>query len=621
VIAAILALLAYPVLGTLALWTGFVEWILRSEDLRVEIENPAYTIWPGRIHMKRVGIYVNGDTQFTLEGKDLVGKLRLLPMLLRRFHVTELEARDVRYRMRTQVDSTGGIEERLAAYPPLPELPGANLLREKDAEQTEERESPWTVQIEGIEVRVSELWFMEYRYLGDGTLTGGFLVAPNRMRVDTSVQDLGPGELRFGEKESFAKNFSGRISATIPELDPEQHADESFLDFVTARLDLTGDVQSLRPVGAYVSGVDVSHGKGRLRADVYLDRGWLGPKSKFNYETDDLRVTSKAVRVKTDWKLHADLSAEGTQRKRELPRIQSRARSTYLLLAGRSSRAVSVGIHGHEQDVSLKSRQIGSLAALQHARASFPTIVSDDLGDLDALLPERSPLRIDRGSARASVELEVDDRYRVRGPIRLGIEQAKLRAAGIDLGGKLEARARASVDLKSKRSALRNLSLKLSDVTMSVGDEQVSDWWFALSSARVSAWQLPPERFETTLAIRAKDAEPVLEALAEKDELNDLIAKFTSLDDLRATASLRRVGKVTDVTLASESDVWDVSGRIYSDGKRSLTAIVIGGQAVSLGFASDGKETELEPFAKTSWLNERLRRFPKPLKQFTRPTP
>lgn len=67
VIGVIVALLAYPVLGTLALWTGFVEWVLKSEDLRVEIDNPAYTIWPGHVHAKRVAIFVNGETQFTLE--------------------------------------------------------------------------------------------------------------------------------------------------------------------------------------------------------------------------------------------------------------------------------------------------------------------------------------------------------------------------------------------------------------------------------------------------------------------------------------------------------------------------------------------------------------------------
>src|SRR5688572_12846034 len=157
-IAVVVALLAYPVLGTLALWTGFVEWLLKSEDLRVEIDNPAYTIWPGHVHAKRVGIYVNGETQFTLEGHGFWTVIRLLPMFKHRVHVVSLGAHDVRYRMRVQVDDTRGIEERLAAYPPLPELPGTNVLREKEGAKTEEREKSWIVEVEGIDVKVAELW-------------------------------------------------------------------------------------------------------------------------------------------------------------------------------------------------------------------------------------------------------------------------------------------------------------------------------------------------------------------------------------------------------------------------------------------------------------------------------
>src|SRR4051812_37543038 len=76
-----LALLAYPVLVTLALWTGLVERMLKSEDLRVDIQNPAYSIWPGKVHMKHVRILVNGTTQFILDGQDLVINLRLLELI------------------------------------------------------------------------------------------------------------------------------------------------------------------------------------------------------------------------------------------------------------------------------------------------------------------------------------------------------------------------------------------------------------------------------------------------------------------------------------------------------------------------------------------------------------
>jgi hypothetical protein len=58
-----------------------------------------------------------------------------------------------------------------------------------------------------------------------------------------------------------------------------------------------------------------------------------------------------------------------------------------------------------------------------------------------------------------------------------------------------------------------------------------------------------------------------------------------------------------------------VSGRVYTNTKQTLMALVIGGQAVSLGVADLGSGLQLRPFAKTDWLNERLAAFPKPLIQ------
>src|SRR5215216_1544145 len=210
-VVALVTILAYPVLGTLALWTGFVEWVADSEDLRLEISNPAFTILPGRIHMKRVRVLVNGDTQFILDGHDLFTSISVLELVRHRIHVTRLAAHDVTYQMRVQVKETKGIEKRLAAYPKLPGLPGKNVVHEPAAERTEEREASWTVEVDGIDVDVKELWFFEYRYLGKGTLRGGFTVGPHVMEVRTAVQGLGPGQLRFGENQVIANALRGRI--------------------------------------------------------------------------------------------------------------------------------------------------------------------------------------------------------------------------------------------------------------------------------------------------------------------------------------------------------------------------------------------------------------------------
>jgi hypothetical protein len=604
----LLALLAYPVLGTLALWTGLAEWLLKSEDLRIEIQNPAYTIWPGRVRMKHVRILANGTTQFILEGQDLLLNVRMLELVQRRVHVTELAAHDAIYQMRVQVKDTKGIEKRVAAYPPLRDLPGAKVIREPTAKQSEETDSDWTVEVEGLNVAVKELWFFEYRYLGKGYLRGGFTVGPNVMEVSTAVQDFGPGDLRFGPDQTVATKLRGQITADIPRLNPKERADASFMELVTARVNLRADVQSLANLGAYAEALEVSHGNGPLALDLYLDRGRLGPKSHLDYETASLRVRAEGFGVDGDYQLKFDASGSAEQ----LPLLRSSSKSTYVSLA-RGRRELTVQIHDHQEEARLDTIQLSRSTDLKGASVRMPRIISVDLNDLPVVLPEGAPVEVTSGEARASLNLDMDENYWARGPLSATIEGLALDAAGVQIGGDLKLKAGLRFNPKLKTNFVENLAFTVREMSLRAGERRVREWWMNLDSKRLAFWNTEPPRFQGVLGVRARDLQPVLESLAEKEVISELIPLFTSLTDFRASTSILAEGPVTDVTLASESDVWDIAGRIYKKDQRSQMAVVVGGQAVSLGIASSGDGLELMPFAKTNWLNERLRQFPKPL--------
>lgn len=608
--ALVVFLLAYPVLVTVALWTGFVEWLAKSEDLRVEIENPAYTIWPGRVHMKHVRILMNGTTQFILEGEDLLLNVRLFELIKHRIHVSELSGRDILYQMRVQVEDTKGIEKRVAAYPPLSDLPGAKVIREAAAEQTEETDSDWTVHVEGLDLAVKELWFFEYRYLGDGHLRGAFMVGPQVMEVKTAVQDLGPGEVRFGAKEVIATNLRGQITADIPRLNPDEHADASFMELVTARVNLRTNVESLANMGAYAQNLEVSDGKGPLAVDLYLDKGRLGSKSHLEYETESLRVKGDGFGVASDWKLKFDASGS----KEQLPLVTSTSKSTYVSLA-RGMRSFTVQIHGHEEKAELDTIQLSRSTDLKAASVRMPNIVSVDLRDAPVLLPEGAPVEVRGGELKASLALDMDEKYWAQGPFKASLEKLDVDAAGVRVSGDLKLATDVRANPKLKTNLVQNLSFTMREMGMRAGDESVDDWWLNLTSKRLAFHATEPPRFDGTLSVHARDLEPVLEALAEKDKISDIIPMLVSLRDFRAKALIRSAGPVTDISLGSESSVWDVSGRVYAQDDKSRMAVVVGGQAVSLGVASDDDGLELMPFAKEGWLNERLRKFPKPTVQ------
>jgi hypothetical protein len=610
IVAIVLLLLAYPVLGTVALWTGLVERLLKSEDLRVEIQNPSYTIWPGRVFAKHVRILANGTTQFILEGHELVLDASIFPLFQRRVHVTKLGARDVTYQMRVQVKDTKGIERRVAAYPPLRDLPGVGVIREKTAQKTEETEADWTVQVEGLDIAVKELWFFEYRYLGKGFLRGAFLVGPNVMEVRTAVQDVGPGELRFGPDHVVAKNLRGQITADIPRLNPKERADASFMELVTARVNLKSDVQSLENLGAYAPGLEVSRGAGPLALDLYLDRGRLGVKSRLDYTTEAVGVKGHGFGVGSDLTLAFD--AAGSPER--LPIVRNASKATYLSLA-RGMRTWTIQILGHREEAKLDTIQLSRATDLKSASVRMPAIRSVDLEDLPGLLPDGTPVAVKSGDLEGSLSLDMDKDFWARGPLKLGIRDLVLDASGIDIGTNLALDTELRVNPKRAEYHVENLLFTVRDAGVRAGDTTMNGWWMNLASKRLSYHASEPPRFDGTLSVRARDLEPVLESLAEREVISKLIPFFTSLYDFRASARIESAGPVTDVTLASESEIWDVAGRVYQQGERSQFALVFGGQAVSLGLAKKHDEgLEIMPFAKTTWLNDRLREFPKPLR-------
>ena len=605
-----LALLAYPVLVTLALWTGFVEWLVKSEDLRVEIQNPAYSIWPGKVHMKNVRISCNGTTQFILEGQDLVLNLRLLELVKRRVHVTTLAAHDVSYQMRVQVKDTKNIERRVKAYPPLPDLPGANVIREPTAKSTETQDPDWTVRVQGLDIAVKELWFFEYHYLGKGHLRGGFIVGPDVMQVETAVQDLGPGELRFGAKETIATGLQGQITADIPKLNPKEHADASFMELVTARVNLRTDVESMTSLGSYFEAekLDISKGKGPLAVDLYLDRGKLGSKSHLYYQTDSINLKGIGFGVGTD--LQLDFDAAGSNE--HLPIVRSSSKSSYVSLA-RAMRAFTIQIHDHHEEAQLDTIQLSKSTDLKRAELRMPKIVSVDLRDLPAVVADPPPIEM-KGELNASLNLDMDHEYWTRGRVHAVSKGLSVTAGGIASSANLKLDSELRFNPKLKINQLQKFAFRIRDVAMHVASHDVSGWWMDIESGRFTLWNEQPLAFDGTFGVQARDLDPLLKALAEKDVISKLIPMFTSLTDFRASARVRGAGEMTDVTLASESQVWDAAGRVYKKGDKTQLAIVVGGQAVSLGIASNGADgLELMPFAKTGWLNEHLREFPKPL--------
>lgn len=621
-IAAALILLPYPVLGTLFLWTGLFERVLRSDELIVHIEHPSWTLWPGHIHVRGATVLVNGETQFKLQAKNLLVHVNLFGLFNRHLKVTHLSGDDIHFFVRVRVQDPRGIEQRLAAYPPLSDLPGNPDLIEKKATGEDKPSTPFSVELEGLDAHVSELWLMEYHFVGPVTIRGGFLIGPLRMRVNASVQDIGPGELRFGESRVIATSFSGHMSATIPELNPMEHADEGFLELVTADAFLKADVQTLAHVGAYMPGTRVEAGAGPFEARILLSDGRISAPTYATFSTKKVGVRRAGLAADTDWTFDARFgkadpkAATGLPSDDEvLPRLSSTSDSTVVSLSNGRSSSFKFQLLDHVHTVVLDSNRLGHMTDIDHARIRFPKIYTSDLQDLGAF-SAAAPSFASEATGRASLALDIDHHHVVKGPFQASVRGMRVSTAGLNIQGQGDASCAIQIDLDHKVSMLKAVSVGVSDVALQVGDQSMEGWWAKVELPQLTAHGFPPETWDGRIALSAKSAEPLLKILAGKGEITSFIPWLTSLNDLRGAGTFHKTDKVTDVVLEPLKNVlFNVAGRYYGEEHEAHYAVVVGGSVISLGIANDPSGLSIVPFAREGWLNERLLNLPKPVKQ------
>jgi hypothetical protein len=620
IVAVLLLYLIYPISVTLALSTGLVEKLLASEDLRVEISAPAWSLLPGDIHMGRVQIFMNGETQFILSADNLTAQIRLLPLFRRRFEVASLATKNVIFQMRVQLDEKGAASPRASAFPPLPGLPGDPTKVRAEAAKTEERSPEWTVRLDGIDAKVRELWFMEYRYLGDGRLQGGFERGPDVLRIDTSVQDLGPGQLRFGAEQIISKNFQGQVEAEIPKVDPSEHADTSFFEYVIAKVRLRADLETLAHVAAYVPGkTTVRGGAGPLDIRVGMQKGMLSSETLITFATPDVSLQGNGFGVKTDWNLRIGMGDDGQTRKPGpneddgLPHLRSTAQVTYVSVAARGPDTFTIQLQGHEETASLNSAKIGGDTEVKTARIHLPKIVTEDFDDLDSVVDKKTPFRTSAGRAEASLTLKLDERRQLSGPFRAEIDGATLTLDQLRARADGQAKFFVSLDPGKDRGTISELSVKLRDAGFRAGDETMRGWWLNLDSERIDLAGLPADHVRADLTLYARDAEPVIRALAEDGKVPGIVADIIHLKNLKVLAKVRKRGATTDIMVDTmESKFIDFSGRVLVAPKQTRMALLVGGKDIAIGIDKRGDHTGFQLLAGEDWLNERLDHFPKP---------
>jgi hypothetical protein len=297
--------LLYLVLGNLLIATPLLQRLInrRPDKLLISYQH-GYTLWPGHLRVSGFRLsFQSPRLAFELVVDDTSGQVALLDLFRKRFRTTHLNSSGVSYRMVDRPLASQPISPRLAAYPHLRgviPLRGPTLPPMPSKEQIERM---WTVQLEGVDSTVRELWVAEYRWRGKGHTTGAFGLKPLAwVWVGPCELALAPGELTVGE-EVVSRRFGGHLGSTLDFVEVPTTDRKVMLKSLQGRAELAGDVAGLDFLRAY--GLDVRGGEGEVRAVGELKDGVLGDDAELELQLENVRGIFEGA-----WRVHAAVERE-----------------------------------------------------------------------------------------------------------------------------------------------------------------------------------------------------------------------------------------------------------------------------------------------------------------------
>lgn len=269
---------------------------IRPEKFQLSWEN-AWSWYPGRVHV--VGGFANGQSrsqQWQFEAAYVSGSISLLPLILKRVRINNVEATDVDYRQRPRIKPDRDYSDMM---PFFPEIEGWEMT---DAVTTPKKKRSWKIAIDDIHVSGNHrYWIFNLKGGGKADIRAN-LSYDTRDRIlslDAFDLDLDLDTLYAnGEQEVFRRGALKGSMGFVP-FAPREHKDISMLGFLQTDVEVDVDVNSLAFINLFTldfGGIRVD-GKGAVDGLLRFDRGRVLEGTNILVDADDLQVRVLAHQI------------------------------------------------------------------------------------------------------------------------------------------------------------------------------------------------------------------------------------------------------------------------------------------------------------------------------------
>ena len=589
--------LAYLIAGNAVVKSQLIKKaVAGSQGFQLDYAS-AYTLWPGHVHVEQLSLRVEDyNVQFEVALGSAEVDISLSQLLFKKFRVTRLDAQGTRFRMRHKLIVVGDDAERVAAYPPIrgfADPPYFVGLRPPSASAEQARHF-WQVRIENVTAHVTELWVMEYRFVGEGVARGSFVVMPSLwVQVEPAELTLERGTVRLGQ-HVVADRVRGRITCDIPDMWVQKTEGVEVLREIaaTVRLDLSGG--ELDFLNAYLArfgqlGYD---GRANWSLDVNVQRGAVQLGSQVLLAASPLRVTRRELALEGEVAVRLGRDAL------EAP-DQLRVMWSAPLL--RASRRASLdgaplleGLHG---TLALKAVNLRGELSLGAARLALARAVAPSLGWFEA------PGTKLAGSGQGSFDLGRSETGQVSGRAKLSLSEARLQhgsfAAQGDLNGQLALSREVATD---SPWLMDKLGVTFARTKLRDGSKQSETFAGRLDASGLKILLQPKPTARGALKLQLSPTAALL-PLVVNEPMSDASDALFALRRLDAQASVKIGGGGIDVTgLEARDGPVRLRGHVSTRGKDPRGAFLLSAGFFNVGVTLESGDTEISPLVGPDWL-------------------
>lgn len=611
-IALVGAELLYVVVVNILLSTGLLADLVSnpSKGRRVSWER-AWSVWPGKVHLEGFDLRMQDyNMQFQVSMDEADVDITVHELLSRKLEANETRGHGVRFRFRHKVRDTEGMEERVAAYPPIEGFDDPPLYQGKEPPPIpEDQYDLWTVELADVDVGIEEIWMNEWRYVGSGRAQGAFRLRPaRRLRVEPSRLRLEGGRLRFGQSELLAASTEGDVRARVPDFDVRQVAGMEVFRHVSARVELAARVDDLDPLDAFLDGTRLARGGGTLSVNAELDRGVLSPETKISYRSEQVHVATGSLRARGDAHVTIDAGARESETGSVTATLRSRG-TTIFSTRERGAEDGGVALTRLEASVESDTARLYEAWKLRGAYVEVPELEAKEIGWVNALRGDAAKWEVDGGPVTGSLRVHVGEG---KGPVgRTALEFSDVTFTYGDLVLRVlrgTIRAQTTVDTSADTGTVELDLFELHEAAAGTREDPTEGWWMTMNG-EASYEGLPPDAFEAVVHAKCKNGSPILAALGAKEAIPGVVEDLVALEDLQFGVGVVHDPRHTAVRVRyAKSDLADVSGRWSKRGDATTGAFLIGGDVLSVGVDIERSGVGFRLFANESWLQSQVSR-------------